>query len=81
MDFHPETRNVEVSFNLASSQDVNLTAYDSQGRVVAVLLDGSQSAGAHRLSVFSNRMNTVSGACIFKLKVGDQVTTHTWMSL
>ncbi len=81
MDFDPRTRNVDVSFGLTEARDVSLQAFDTQGRLVATLIQGSYAAGSHNLSVFSNRLATGAGSLVFKLKVGDQVRTHTWLTL
>lgn len=79
--FRPETRNVEVAFTLAQPDNVELHAYDMQGHKVASLLQGRFEAGEHVLSVFSNGLAPVSGALVFKLRVGEEVRTHTWLSL
>jgi hypothetical protein len=81
LDFRPDTRNVEVSFALAARQAVLLQAFDMQGRLVATLLQGDYAAGEHALSVFSNRTASANESLVFRLKVGDQVKTHTWMVL
>jgi hypothetical protein len=80
MDFNPATRNVEVSFGLSRPQDVLLQAFDAQGRLVATLLQGNYATGSHTLSVFSNRLVQGAGSLVFKLQVGEQVKTHTWLS-
>lgn len=81
LDFNPETRNVDVTFGLAESRAVLLQAFDTQGRLLATLIQGNYGSGTHTLSVFSNRLGAASGSLVFKLKAGDQVKTHTWMSL
>ncbi|MEO6096635.1 MAG: hypothetical protein ABIW76_13425 [Fibrobacteria bacterium] len=81
MDFNPSTRNVEVSFSLARSEVVLLQAFDAQGRLATTLIDGDYAAGSHALSVFSNGLTANGGSLVFKLKVGDQAKTHTWMSV
>lgn len=81
MDFNPSTRNVEVSFSLSRRESVLLQAFDTQGRLVATLIDGDYAAGPHALSVFSNGLAANGGSLVFKLKAGDQVKTHTWMSI
>jgi hypothetical protein len=81
MDFNPSTRNVDVSFSLARQEAVLLQAFDTQGRLAATLIDGNYAAGSHALSVFSNGLAGNGGSLVFKLKVGDQVKTHTWMSV
>ena len=81
MDFDPATRNVDVSFGLSRAQDVLLQAFDTQGRLVATLIQGNYAAGEHALSVFSNRLATGGGSLVFKLQVGEQVKTHTWLTV
>ncbi|MEO7426072.1 MAG: hypothetical protein ABI036_12865 [Fibrobacteria bacterium] len=81
LDFSPATRNVEVSLSLATSQAVLLQAFDMQGRLVATLLQGNYAAGNHAFSVFSNRVTAANESLVFRLKVGEQIRTHTWMVL
>ncbi|HKP97323.1 MAG TPA: hypothetical protein VJ385_16365 [Fibrobacteria bacterium] len=77
IDFRPNTRNVNVSFGLATDQDVSLLAFDAQGHLIATLLEGKQSTGVHRMSVYSNRLDATSGILVFKLKAGDEVRTQS----
>ncbi|GEM_PF-1587940 len=81
VDFHPETRNVDVSFGLTESKEVLLQVFDSQGRLLATLVQGAFASGPHKLSLFSNRLVASGGTLLFKLKVGDQVLSHTWTLL
>jgi hypothetical protein len=81
VDFNPDTRNVEVAFALAQAENVSLEAYDLRGNRQAALLQGRYAAGEHRLSVFSNKLSLASGSLVFKLRVGEDVRTHTWMTL
>lgn len=81
VEFHPETRNVDVSFDLAEGGPVLLQAFDARGDLVATLIRGKFGAGAHGLSVFSNRIGAAPGSLIFRLEAGDQVKTHTWLYL
>ncbi len=78
MEFNPGSRAVEIGFALKETQSVVLEAFDTQGRLVATLLEGSYGAGSHQLSVFSNRLQRLAGAGVFKLKVGEAVKTQTW---
>jgi hypothetical protein len=75
--FNPDARSLDVFFQLAEVDDVALQAFDAQGHLLATLLEGRQGAGAHKLSVFSNRLNSFSGALVFKLKVGDKVSAQS----
>jgi hypothetical protein len=66
---------------LGARQAVLLQAFDMQGRAVATLLQGEYAAGNHALSVFSNRVTAANQSLVFRLKVGEQIRTHTWMVL
>jgi len=76
--FNPETRNVDVSFGLVEAKNVTLQAFDTQGRLLATLVQGDFAAGNHKLSLFSNRLDASGSSLVFKLKVGNQVQSHTW---
>jgi hypothetical protein len=78
MDFNPGSRSVEIGFALTAAQTVVLQAFDTQGRLVATLLEGNYGTGAHKMSVFSNRLETLAGAGVLKLKVGEEVKMQTW---
>ena len=51
----------------SKSAEVALRAFDLQGRQVAELLRGTYAAGAHRLSVFANRLAGTQGL-VFRLE-------------
>lgn len=46
----PRIAGTEIIFDLASNEHVSLWLFDIQGRLVSVVLDGEESAGAHSLS-------------------------------
>ena len=46
----PFLRATSIVFSVPSSQDINLSVYDVQGRLVRVLAAGTQPAGAHSVS-------------------------------
>lgn len=77
LDFIPATRNVNVSLALAESGPVLLQAFDTQGRLLATLVQSDFAAGSHKLSLFSNRLEA-SGALLFKLQAGEQVQSFNW---
>lgn len=79
--FNSATRNVDASFALAGKETILLQAFDTQGRVVATLLQGEYAAGDHAVSVFSNRLTNAAGTLVFKLQAGNEIQTHTWMQL
>ena len=70
--------NLEVTFTSAAGDNALLQAFDTQGRLVATLLDGAQLAGKQRLTIFSNRLQHASSPLIFQLKVGNQVHSYNW---
>jgi hypothetical protein len=76
--FNPGTRNVDVSLGLARAEDVSLQAFDFQGRLVATLTQGRFEAGEHKLSLFSNRLESSAKSLIFRLQLGNQVLTQAW---
>ena len=80
VDYHPDSRNVEVSFSLAQAGEVALQAFDMQGRLVAGLVQARFAAGEHRFSVFSNRLDGAQGL-VFKLNAGGQTRSNTWITL
>jgi hypothetical protein len=78
LSFNGETRNVNVSFSLASEQDVSLQAFDAQGHLIATLLQGDRGAGYHQLSLYSNRLEAVHGVVVLKLQAGAETRTQSW---
>jgi len=75
MSYATETRSLETSFELGAAQKVTLQAFDGRGRLLATLLDGRREAGIHHLSLFSNRLETVSGQVLFRLTLGGDAFT------
>lgn len=71
------TGNLALAFSLAAPARVSLQAFDSQGRLLATLLDADRAAGDHALSVFSNRLRDMHGAVAFKLTWGDASLTRS----
>ncbi|MDB5051245.1 MAG: hypothetical protein JWO30_4316 [Fibrobacteres bacterium] len=81
MTYSPETRSLETSFELSSAEKVTLQVFDARGQVLATLLDGSQEAGVHHLSLFSNALDAASGHLMFKLTVGGETYTRLFNTL
>jgi hypothetical protein len=77
LDFDAATGSLAVAFTLASASRVSLQAFDSQGRLLATLLDAEQAAGEHALSLFSNRLASMHGAVAFKLAWGGASLTRS----
>jgi hypothetical protein len=53
---------------------VNLVVYDLLGREVAVLVDGYQTPGEHRVTFDARRLS--SGEYFYKLTAGNNVQTR-----
>jgi hypothetical protein len=77
LDFDAATGSLAVAFSLASPAHVSLQAFDSQGRLLATLLDADRAAGDHALSLFSNRLRDMHGAVAFKLTWGGSSLTRS----
>ncbi len=75
------TRSLDASFELAGSERVSLQILDARGEVVATLVDGRREAGFHRVSVFSNRLEGVSGHFVLKLTLGSESFTQAFNGL
>lgn len=61
--FNPETR---ISYSLPESAEIRLTVYDSLGRQVAVLAEGTRSAGTHTVTFRSGNLS--SGLYFYELR-------------
>lgn len=77
LDFDAATGSFAVAFSLPAASRVSLQAFDSQGRLLATLLDAEQAAGEHALSLFSNRLGSMHGAVAFKLTWGGASLTRS----
>jgi hypothetical protein len=77
LDFDAATGSLAVAFSLAFPAHVSLQAFDSQGRLLATLLDADRAAGDHALSLFSNRLRDMHGAVAFKLTWGGSSLTRS----
>jgi hypothetical protein len=74
--FNPST---EISFNLAKSAKVKLAVYNLLGKEVAVLVNGTRSAGPQ--TVTFNAKNLSSGVYFYKLESGSTVLAKKMMLL
>jgi len=63
-----------VRFSLSETGPVNLTLYDTLGRTVVVLVDGTLSAGPHETTL--DVAGLPSGAYILRLTSGSQAATQ-----
>lgn len=65
-------RAVDLTFDIYRPERVTLQAFDTQGKLLAVLLDAQKAEGRHSLSVYSSALD-VSKPMIFRLQAGDKV--------
>lgn len=74
---NPFNPNTVISYQLPVNSEVSLKVFDMLGREVATLVDGRRSAGTHQVSF--NASNLASGMYVYRLVVGDFVSTKTMM--
>ncbi|MDB5051251.1 MAG: hypothetical protein JWO30_4322 [Fibrobacteres bacterium] len=77
MRFDAGAGSLEVTFGIEEGARVSLLAFDTQGKLLATLLDGNQGSGFHHLSLFSNRLQGYQGHVIFRLRAGQAVLAET----
>jgi hypothetical protein len=77
MRFDANSGNLEVTFGIDEAARVSLQAFDTQGKLLAVLLDADRGSGFHHLSLFSNRLQGYQGHVIFQLRAGQSVLAET----
>ncbi len=75
--FNPSTT---IAFTLPVQQHVRLSIFDSAGRLVEVLLDGSVPAGSHTVP-FEAAPATASGMYIYRLETAHEVISGSMMLL
>ncbi|MBU0519012.1 T9SS type A sorting domain-containing protein [bacterium] len=72
--FNPTTT---IGFALPQAEQVSLTVYDVNGRLVNTLVDGYRSAGFHEVTFDAADM--ASGMYIYRLQAGENVATGKMM--
>lgn len=80
MRFDSDAGNLEVTFGLDQAARISLLAYDTQGKLLATLLDGKEGSGFHHLSFFSNRLQGYQGHVVFQLRAGNAMLAETRLS-
>ena len=70
--FNPKTT---ISYELTTTDRVNLTVYDVKGRHIKTLIDEIQNAGRHE--VIFNAANLASGTYIYKMVSGERTLTKS----
>jgi hypothetical protein len=78
LEWNAATGSLAIGFSMAEAGRVSLRAFDSQGRLLAVLLDADQAAGDHALSLFSHRLQAMHGSIVFALSWGGASMTRTF---
>ena len=74
--FNPETY---LSYELPSADEVRLAVVDVRGREIAVLADGRQPAGIHRVRFDGTRLS--GGVYFCRLQVGSETFTRKMVLL
>lgn len=74
--FNPTT---VITFSLPTSHHARLTVYDLLGREVAVLVDGTMTAGTHRIAFDASNLS--SGVYLYRLQTAEGVLTRKMVLL
>jgi hypothetical protein len=77
LNFDSSTGSMALRFSLVSPAHVALRAFNTQGRLLATLLDADQLAGDHAMSLFSNRIQEMNGPVAFTLTWGAASLTRS----
>ena len=72
--FNPETT---IRYTLEQAGRVRLAAYDLLGREIAILVDGQQAAGEHRIRFKAGTLP--GGAYVYRLQTPDKVAAKTML--
>jgi hypothetical protein len=80
MRFDPDAGNLDVTFGLDQAARISLQAFDTQGKLLAILLDVNEGSGFHQLSLFSNRLQGYKGHVVFQLRAGSAMLAETRLS-
>lgn len=70
MRFDPDAGSLEVAFGIEEGAWISVHAFDTQGKLLAVLLDANQASGYHHFSLFSNSLQGHRGKVVFQLRSG-----------
>jgi len=81
---NPFNQQTLISFSLASAEQVQVTIYDSQGRLIRTLVQATLAAGNHELRWDGcdgrNRV-LASGVYFYQLTAGDQIARNKLLLL
>jgi hypothetical protein len=80
MRFDSGAGNLDVTFGIDQAARISLHAFDTQGKLLAILLDANEGSGFHHLSLFSNRLQGYQGHVIFQLRAGSAMLAETRLS-
>lgn len=80
MRFDPDAGNLDVTFGIDQAARISLQAFDTQGKLLAILLDVNEGSGFHQLSLFSNRLQGYKGHVVFQLRAGGAMLAETRLS-
>ncbi|MBD3232430.1 MAG: T9SS type A sorting domain-containing protein [candidate division Zixibacteria bacterium] len=71
---NPFNARTDITFNIPTAMDVNLTVYNVMGQEVTTLCDGYLDAGYHSISWEAG--NRSSGVYFYKLQIGEEQITR-----
>ncbi|OYU95215.1 MAG: hypothetical protein CFE21_13000 [Bacteroidetes bacterium B1(2017)] len=73
---NPFNVSTTLSYNLVSSEQVEIKLFDILGKEIATVFSGVQTAGAQNQMIEKNSLNLHSGIYLVNLKVGNSSLTH-----
>ena len=71
---NPFTSNLNISYSLAKTQNMELTVTDITGKQIATLVSGSQSLGQHIYTLDAAKYNMQAGVYFLKMVVNGSAT-------
>ncbi len=78
---NPYHNEVNLRFDLRNESKVNLSVYDLNGRLVKVLVDGTEAAGERMYKFSAKEMGLSAGAYIVKLNVNGEKASQRILEL
>lgn len=75
MKYNSEAQKIELEFFIQQSQMVSLKVLDTQGKLVASILNKNYGQGAYSLAVPASQLKDLQGVNVLVLKIGQEVKT------
>lgn len=76
---NPSSSESVIKLELSSQENVNISLYDLQGRMIKVLCDQELSNGIHHIKLHPNHMKLNDGVFLVNMVIGDQHISKKWV--